>query len=115
MLKDSSILEDSTSLANSKNLDNTTKLEDQKNSQQIAPKLIISRIGNDSYQVKEKFPYTCMACPSKFQQLSEAKNHFFLKHQEAKPVDSITEDIGNININKSRPNSDTDSDINCSY
>ena len=51
-----------------------------------------------------------MACPSKFQQLSDAKNHFFLNHQEAKPVDSITEDIGNININKSRPNSDTDSD-----
>ena len=66
-------------------------------------------------RLEEKFPYTCMACPSKFQQLSEAKNHFFLKHQEAKPVDSITEDIGNININKSRPNSDTDSDINCSY
>ena len=108
LLKDSSILEDSTSLANSKNLDNTTKLEDQNNSQQIAPKLIISRIGNDSYQVKEKFPYTCMTCPSKFQQFQKPKNIFFLQHQETKPVDSITEDIGNININKSRPNSDTD-------
>ena len=115
LLKDSSILEDSTSLANSKNLDNTTKLEDQNNSQQIAPKLIISIIGNDSSQVKEKFPYTCMTCPSKFQQFQKPKNIFFLQHQETKPVDSITEDIGNININKSRPNSDTDSDINCSY
>ena len=105
MLKDSLILEDSTSLANSKNLDNTTKLEDQNNSQQIAPKLIISRIGN-------VFLIHAWHVQANFNNFQKPKNIFFLKHQEAEPVDSITEDIGNININKSRPNSDNDSDIN---
>ena len=58
---------------------------------------------NDLVPKQPKFPYKCKECPSRFRQLAEAKHHFFLKH-EAKPVDSITEDIGNININNSRSN-----------
>ena len=58
---------------------------------------------NDLVPKQPKFPYKCKECPSRFRQLAEAKHHFFQKH-EAKPVESITEDIGNININNSRSN-----------